>query len=345
MTRRDRVGATNPLKMGGKLKLGFDNYAIRALGWKAHRLIEYAASLGLDSILLSDPDVFESHGDTHLKELKTRAVDLGIEIQVGMLSICPGSRLFDPRRGTAQEQLKLTIRIAKTLGSPVARCVLGHVDDRKSKGRIEARMAETVKVLKQVRSYALESGVKIAVENHAGDLQSWELVTLIEEAGRDFVGATMDSGNATWALEDPLHNLEVLGPYALTTGIRDSALWDTPEGAMLQWTAMGEGVVDWKRYFKRFAELCPNTPVQLEIISGRPIPIPYLENGFWDAYPKARIREFMKFAALARCGSPRRPFVVPAGKNAKNAEQGLQKAELERSIRYCKDVLKLGLNA
>ena len=331
--------------MGGKLKLGFDNYAIRALGWKARRLIEYAASLGLDSILLSDADVFESQSDRYLREIKARADALGIEIQVGMLSICRGSKSFDPRRGTAEEQLKLTIRIAKTLGSPVARCVLGHVDDRKSAGGIEARIAETVKVLKQVRSYALESGVKIAVENHAGDMQSWELVTLIEEAGRDFVGATMDSGNATWALEDPLHNLEVLGPYALTTGIRDSALWDTPEGAMLQWTAMGEGLVDWKRYFKRFAELCPNTPVQLEIISGRPILIPYLEDGFWDAYPKARIREFMKFAALARSGSPRRPFVVPAGKNAKNAEQEFQKGELERSIRYCKDVLKLGLNA
>lgn len=30
----------------------------------------------------------------------------------------------------------------------------------------------------------------------------------------DNVGATMDSGNATWTLEDPLSNLEILGPYA-----------------------------------------------------------------------------------------------------------------------------------
>ena len=324
-----------------KLKLGFDNYTVRAFGWKARPLIEYAASLGLDTVLLSDPDVFENHSVTHLKELKTRAGGLGIEVQAGMLSICPGSRLFDARRGTAVEQLKRTIRIAQALGSPVARCVLGHVDDRKSAGGIEARIAQTVKVLKHVRNYALDSGVKIAVENHAGDMQSWELVTLIEEAGRDFVGATMDSGNAAWALEDPLENLEVLGPYALTTGIRDSALWDTPEGAMLQWTAMGEGLVDWKRYFQRFAELCPNTPVQLEIISGRPIPIQYLEDGFWAAYPKARIRAFMKFAALARRGSPRRPFAVPRGKDAKIAEQKFQKAELERSVRYCKETLGL----
>src|SRR5437773_3410230 len=247
--------------MADKLKLGFDNYAIRALGWKAPRLIEYAASLNLDTILLSDLDVYESHAEDYLKEIKAQADALRIGIQVGMLSICPGSKLFDSRRGTAEEQLKLTIRIARALGSSVARCVLGQVEDRKSNGGIEARIAETVKVLKKVRSYALDSGVKIAVENHAGDMQSWELIALIEEAGRDFVGATMDSGNATWALEDPLQNLEVLGPYALTTGIRDSALWPVEDGATLQWTAMGQGCVDWQRYFKRYAELCPNTPV------------------------------------------------------------------------------------
>src|SRR6266446_284118 len=297
--------------MADKLKLGFDNYAIRALGWKAPRLLEYAASLNLDTVLLSDLEAYENHAEGYLKEIKAQADAQGIEIQVGMLSICPGSKMFDSRRGTAEEQLKLTIRIARALGSSIARCVLGHADDRKSNGGIEARIVETVKVLKNVRSFALDSGVKIAVENHAGDMQAWELITLIEEAGREFVGATMDSGNSTWALEDPLLNLEMLGPYAVTTGIRDSAVWETADGAVLQWTAMGEGNVDWKCYFARFAELCPNAPVQLEIISGRPIPIPYLRDEFWDAYPKARIREFMKFAALARRGSPKQPFVVP----------------------------------
>src|SRR6266516_1504203 len=328
--------------MADKLKLGLDNYAIRGLGWKAPRLIEYAASLNLDTILLSDLDVYESHAEGDLNEIKARADALGIEIQVGMLSICPGSKLFDSRRGTAEEQLKLIIRIARALGSKVARCVLGHIDDRKSNGGIEARMAETVKVLKNIRSFALDSGVKIAVENHAGDMQAWELITLIEEAGREFVGATMDSGNATWALEDPLHNLDMLGPYAVSTGIRDSAVWETADGAVLQWAAMGEGTVDWKRYFERFAELCPKTPVQLEIISGRPIPIPYLRDEFWEAYPKARIREFMKFAALARRGSPKQPFAVPPGVDTKAAEQEFQKAELERSIRYCREALRLG---
>jgi hypothetical protein len=173
-------------------------------------------------------------------------------------------------------------------------------------------------------------------------MQSWELVALIEEAGNDFVGATMDAGNAAWALEHPAESLEILAPYALSTGIRDSALWPVPEGATLQWAAMGEGSIDWKAYFGRFAEICPETPVQLETISGRPILIPYWNEEFWDAYRSARIPEFMKFMGLVRNGTPREPFALLPGQDQKAAEQHFQKAELERSVRYCREVLGLG---
>ena len=152
----------------------------------------------------------------------------------------------------------------------------------------------------------------------------------------------MDTGNATWALEEPLRNLELLAPCALTTGIRDSALWPTSDGAMLQWTAVGEGMVDFNNYFAQFARLCPQVPVILETISGRPIPIPFREPGFWDAYPGNDPREFADFAAWIERGHPRPPFVPPAGAAGVLAEQEHQRAELERSVRYCREVFGLG---
>ena len=39
-----------------KIKLGMDNFAVRAMGWKAPALIDYAASLKLDTLLISDLD-------------------------------------------------------------------------------------------------------------------------------------------------------------------------------------------------------------------------------------------------------------------------------------------------
>jgi sugar phosphate isomerase/epimerase len=322
-----------------KLKLGFDNFSVRAMGWKAPALLDYAASLKLDSILISDLDAYESLEEKSLREVKAKADDLGIQIHAGTWSICPTSKFFKNKWGTAEEHLALGIRVAKALGSPVIRCILGMGDDRKTEGGIEARIADTVKVCRACRNQALDAHVKVAIENHAGDMQAWELVSLIEQAGKDYVGATLDSGNATWTMEDPLASLETLGPYVLSTGIRDSMVWEYDEGAKVQWTAMGEGLVDWQKYFERVAALCPGVPVNLEIISGFARPVPYLRADFWGAWPKARANDFARFLMLAKRGKPLEPHKSPGSK----AEQEYQKSELERSLRYCKEQLGLGL--
>jgi sugar phosphate isomerase/epimerase len=181
--------------------------------------------------------------------------------------------------------------------------------------------------------------VKIAVENHAGDMQAWELVTLIEAAGKDYVGANLDSGNACWTMEDPLENLQTLAPYVATTSLRDSMVWEYEQGAKVQWTAMGGGDVDLKKYFEEFARLCPGVPVHIETISGFARELPYLKPEFWSVWPKARASDFAKFVALAKLGKAIPPHRSPDAK----AEQEYQKGELEESIRYCKETLRLGL--
>ncbi len=320
-----------------KIKLGIDNFAVRAMKWNASQLIDYAAELKTDSLFITDfnKETFASFEDKYLAEIKKKADDNGLQLHVGSWSICPTSKKFRKDWGTAEEHLALGIRVAKALGSPVFRCILGMGEDRATEGGIEARIADTVKVLKAARSQALDAGVKIAVENHGGDMQGWELVTLIEAAGKDYVGANIDSGNAAWTMEDPLENLEILGPYVATSSLRDSMIWESANGATVQWTAMGEGCVDFKTYFTRFAELCPGVPVHIETISGFPRELGYYKKDFWNVWPKARAKDFAKFVALAKKG-----HAIPPSKSSNDVE--FQKGEIERSIKYCKEVLGLG---
>ena len=328
-----------------KIKLGLDNFAVRAMGWKAPALIDYAASLATDSLFISDLDAFESFEKPYLADLKKRAADQGLQIHVGTWSICPTSTTFRQTWGTAEEHLRLGIGVAQAVGSPVLRVILGNGGDRATPGGIEARIADTVKVCRACRSVAIDSGVKIAVENHAGDMQAHELAGLIEDAGKDYVGANLDSGNAVWTLEDPLASLEVLGPYAVTTSLRDSAIWESEKGVTVQWTAMGDGVIDWKTYFARFVELCPQTPVHIETISGFNREIPIWNADFWKPWPKARAADLARFLTLAKRGTSRPAWSAPAGQDRKMAEQEYQKEQIERSIRYCKQALRLGLKA
>ena len=114
-----------------------------------------------------------------------------------------------------------------------------------------------MKVLRAVRSQALDAGVRIAVENHAGDMQAREVKTLIEEAGKDFVGSCLDTGNPMWVVEDPLLTLEMLAPYVATSHVRDSAVFEHPRGAAAQWVALGDGSVDFVRFVETLSQAVP----------------------------------------------------------------------------------------
>lgn len=335
-----RAVAASPLldAKGKRIPVGMDNFAVRALGLKGRALVDYAAGLRLDTLFITDLPALGTNTEAGCRELAAYAKDKGLSILLGSWSICPTSKTFKKDWGTAEEHLALGLRLSRAVGSPFFRVILGAREDRRTPGGIEARIADTVKVLQSQKSLAADLGVKVAIENHAGDMTAVELVSLIENAGRDWVGANMDSGNAVWTLEDPMQSLEILGPYAFTTSLRDSAIWETARGCKVQWTAFGEGgCIDWKAYFDRYAQLCPGVAVNVETIGGFQVDLPYLENSFWEAFPKKPAAEFARFLAVAKRGK------AVSGFDANNADK--QKGELERSITYLRDVIGLGLKA
>ncbi len=333
------------------VKLGFDTYSIRAFQWKAPQLLDYAAAQKLDTIQISDLNDFESREPAYLEKVKEQAARLRISIDAGMGCICPSSRSFSRNGPPARDRLLEGLRIAQAVGSHVLRCYMGSNADRVGPVPLEAHMENTVKVFRSVRSEALDLGVKIALENHAGDMQAREVKTIIEEAGKDFVASCLDTGNPVWCIEDPFVTLETLAPYVVTTHVRDSCIFEVPRGAAVQWVALGDGNVDFVRFVDLFRKVCPKSSMQLEIITGRPPMIhPYLEADFWKAYPKTPASEFARFVALAKSGHPfmgamvvedvsgRRPQVMI------EALKEQQRIDLERSFEYARKKLDVGIN-
>jgi sugar phosphate isomerase/epimerase len=322
------------------IALGFDNFSIRAFGWKAGHVLEYAAKQRVDTVLFSDLDVYENHDASYLGEVKAQATELGIRLQAGTGSICGSAANFKDKHGTDVEHLALTLRVANQIGADVARCYMGSSRDRKSKGGLGPHMDRTVAVCKAVEAQAEDLGVKIAIENHSGDMTAWQLKTLIERAGADYVGATIDAGNAAFTLEDPIENLKILGPYVLSSGIRDTAVWNSDKGIGVWWKAMGEGNVDWQRYFQLWRQLCPSAPVQLEIISqwGKTIP-PKSDAKFWKHYQDIRDADYQAFTKLAAAGT------APPPAPKERFDKEFMQQDLETSLRYCREIHGLGIQA
>jgi sugar phosphate isomerase/epimerase len=342
--------ASAPPQAGrGMTKLGLDLFSLRSQGWGAFELLDYSAKLGAQVVHFSEPRFLGSVEEAHLDKVKQHADRLGLELEAGFGSICPTSTRFNKEEGTAEEQLLRMFRIARRLGSPFVRCYLGSSQDREGPTPLEQHIENTIKTCRVVRAQAIDMNLKIAIENHSGDLQSRQLKMLIEEAGKDYVGALYDAGNATWTLEDPLHALETLAPYVLTSGFRDSAVWETETGAAVQWVAMGDGNVRIENLAKRYRELCPGKTFSLEIINLRsPRPFNYWQEDFWKNYRDVPGWVFARFQKLAKQGRPYMnvpPAPAGAGPQSPEFRQFMieqERRDVEQAIRYSREKLKIG---
>jgi sugar phosphate isomerase/epimerase len=295
-----------------RLRLGYDTYSLRAWNMKAMEHLEFAARHGCTALQISSLGDFESLEESHLRRVRARAEELGIALDAGTGCICPSARAWRNRGETPEQHLRRALRVAQLIGARTLRCYLGDFEDRLHPDGIEFHMENTIRVLRSVRDAALEAGVKIALENHSGDLQAWECRAVVEEAGTDAVGACLDTGNPIWCAEHPEVTLEVLGPVAVTTHVRDTAIFPHPRGCAAHWTALGDGSIDLVRLAELQKKLCPEAALHLEIITGRPPRVvPFYEDGFWKAFPKARAAELARFIALVKQGSPlMKPMVI-----------------------------------
>ncbi|MDZ7637311.1 MAG: TIM barrel protein [Bryobacterales bacterium] len=327
--------------------LGINTYCIRAMRWNDAQLLDYAAKLNCDAIFLQDSPDPASQDPAHWPVVRRRAAELGLHLETGGGATLPRTpEQFDERVA----YLKGQIRRAAALGSPIVRTL--SAGDRYSMppGPVEQHIATMVRVLKAVRNEAIDLQVKVAVEVHK-ELQAWEFAHLVEEAGRDFVGIYLDTGNPVFVMEHPLTTVETLGKYAVTLHLRDSVVYQHPKGIAVQWVPLGEGTVDFREIVATARKLCPSVHVYAKPITGRPpVVIPVWDQEHWNKwFPRARSADFARFVSLAKQGAPYdRPMVVEDLQGRAipphflEAIQFQQRDHLERSLRYARETLGLG---
>jgi 3-oxoisoapionate decarboxylase len=326
-----------------KIPLGVGNHSLRAVKPNAIQLIEYAIEHKLDSVQFNTLAAFESLEESYLIKVEELATSNDISIYVGIGSICEDSLRFNNKYGNAESLVKQGFRVSKILKSPALGVRIGVLEDRYTQGGIQPKMDQVTKLMKKFRQVVLDSGIKFAFENHAGDMRSGELIALINDTGTDICGAFYDPGNAIYAMENPQYALEKLGKYILCVQARDVMVWQSEEGATFQWTAVGEGQMDFMFITDYMQENCPGVPIHLETISNSPRIIPYLDQEYWTAFPNLRASEIVDFLKMAREGHQIEFKEPPAGMGKKDFDYQLQKIELINSFKFLRENCNVGL--
>ena len=102
--------AATPLSAAQPVRFGVDLFSIRSQGWTPFQYLDYCARWKAKVVHFSEIR-FIGLEEAHLRQVRAHAEKVGIEIEIGMRSICPSSKMFDPAQGTAEEQL--TLEMAK----------------------------------------------------------------------------------------------------------------------------------------------------------------------------------------------------------------------------------------
>ncbi|MCC6389121.1 MAG: sugar phosphate isomerase/epimerase [Bryobacterales bacterium] len=331
---------------GRQWLLGINTYCLRFQRWNDRRLFDYCSSHKLDAIFLQDSLDAGVMDPKHWAEVRAWSKDMGLHLETGGGAILPKTAADYPNIITI---LRKNIERAAAMGSPIVRALLA--SDRYSlpEGSVERHIETAVKILREVRSQVMDAGLKIGIENHK-ELQAWETRQLIETAGKEFVGSYLDTGNPVFVAEDPITTVEELGPYAVTFHLRDSVVYEHPDGIAVQWVPLGEGAVDFKALVDRASQILPPVHIYCKPITARPpVVIPVYSTEFWNKwFPRARSRDLARFLALAKRGRPYdKPHVMADVAGARERYMEALKVQqmdhMERSLDYCKRVLDLGV--
>lgn len=230
------------------MEIGVDQYTVAHRGLLAEATLELARERGLSGVQFHDATAIDqAMNRDRLEAFRSEADAQGMYLEVGIPSPNPLRRARAEGREISPTQhardLAPYLRSVAALGCSHARAFVGDRHDRFRPGPSWSdQKAATLTVLRHLRPLLRDLGIRVAIENHA-DLTATELLEMVDAVGVDVAGVTLDTGNLTMRLDDPLPTAERLAPLVLATHVKDSVLAFTPRGLCWQARPVGSGII------------------------------------------------------------------------------------------------------
>src|SRR3954447_20373644 len=138
--------------------LGINTYCLRFQRWNDRQLIDYCTQQKLDAIFLQDSLDPEAMAPKHWAEVRAWVKGAGLHIETGGGAILPASAEKYP---AVVATLRKNIERASAMGSPIVRALLASDRYSMPPGPVEQHVETAVKLLREVRTQAIDAGLKI----------------------------------------------------------------------------------------------------------------------------------------------------------------------------------------
>jgi 3-oxoisoapionate decarboxylase len=303
------------------MRIGLDAYTIEHRGLTVEQTLAFAREHGLEGVQFLEPSTIAPDLDPRrLAEVRALADSQRLALEVGLPSPNPirRSRIEGRSVDLAEHADSLIRHIAAVshLGCTHARVYLGDRHDRFRTGvSWRDQLNASREVMERLTPALRDYGIALAVETHA-DSTLDELLTILAAFESDLVGVTLDTGNLTMRLDDPIEAVERLAPRVLATHVKDAVLAFTPRGLCWQARPVGSGIMPMPDLLAILHRANPNLLLSIEL-HPRTYDLPIFEPPWLAFFPALRPSSLAAVVQLAvACerrfaeGSLLRPEVV-----------------------------------
>lgn len=212
----------------------------------ALELLVRAHGYGLGVVQIADNLPLHTLSSFALAELKARAGEWNIEIEIGTVGVQPG-------------HLMRYLELAKCLEAKLVRSLVGEVGSCPN-------LSEAADWLRKALPAFESAGVCLALENYEGNT-SLQLAALVRDLASPSLGICLDTVNSLGALETPAMVVEALAPYVRSLHIKDFDITraESRMGYVVAGCPAGEGLlnIDWVLTELRRAGAEPNLILEL----------------------------------------------------------------------------------
>ena len=188
-------------------------------------LLQEAHRYGLPVVQIADNCPLHVLSPSELGELRRRADDLGVRIEVGM-------------RGLIAESVASYLDIARRLGSDILRVVIDAAG-------YEPEVDEVVRTIRALVPQLKAHGIRLAIENHDRFLSD-EFARMVNETDRHWVGICLDSVNSMGAGEGVREVVNTLAPLTINLHLKEFTVRrvDHKMGFVVEGKPAGQGLLN-----------------------------------------------------------------------------------------------------
>jgi sugar phosphate isomerase/epimerase len=330
------------------MKLGLESFSTRNSGLDPLGVLDFAAELGLGGILF-ELSPFRSFRDDDLKRVRNAAEGKGLYLEFGMGSILHWHPMAEKGRQLLAEAgydtnvpeaqiVKYHLEVAKKLGSPVLRCVVGNFLTR-DEGHDMVRLADqAVAILREACRAAEDLGIRIAMETHA-DFTVREHASILARVNSPAYGFTVDCANLAFDLDNPQRLAEIVAPRAWTTHYKNYRIIRTRDGLALENCALDEGEIDIVAIAELLAKHNPNINLNIEIHEQyAPFRLDVLRPAFWAKHQSPPGDGLSWYLEKAWNKAPLESLRGDLPDGAKTWE--IESRQIRQSVRWAKNALR-----